>query len=584
MMEGTSPVMLNVSPNSWLDWGAYIFLISVVLLAVYLLRRYELNRIKYTEQIKYQRVETDSLRKLDQLKSQFFANITHEFRTPLTLLLGELENVISSGIDEESKAKLLVAEKNARRLLTLINQLMDLSKLEAGSMELHPAQADLVSFLRDLLSTFDSLVYSKRITVLFNTDTDCIRTYFDPDKMQKIFNNLLSNALKFTEPGGHVRVAITTEKPGLVVITVTDSGPCIPEDQLPLIFNRFYQADVNSVRRHEGSGVGLTLAHELIEMHHGQISVTSREGEGTTFIVSLPIEGLKEKLSLPLTRTQKQDLNYSAPEKIETVHTNAPGKLPVVPADAAGEIILILEDDLEMRTFIREQLESDYIIMEAGNGKAGLQLARNSIPDLIIADIMLPGMDGCQFCSDIRGDERTCHIPVIMLTAKASTEDKIEGLETGADDYITKPFSTRELKVRIKNLLDQRRMLRARFSQSASIRPSEISPLSMDQVFLEKTINFIESHFEDPDFTVDLLAKKSGMSVSQLNRKLNALIDQPAGQLMRSLRLQRAADLLEKKAGTISEICYKLGFSDQAYFSRAFKKRFGCSPSEYMKG
>ncbi|MBK6283588.1 MAG: response regulator [Draconibacterium sp.] len=247
------------------------------------------------------------------------------------------------------------------------------------------------------------------------------------------------------------------------------------------------------------------------------------------------------------------------------------------------EIVLVVEDNKDVRTFICEQLGVQYKVKEAENGEQAMIIAQETVPDLIVTDLIMPKMNGFQFCKAVRGDERTSHIPIIMLTAKVGFDNKIEGLETGVDDYITKPFSSKELMVRVKNLINQRRLLRARFKTSTIIKPSEVSVLSIDQVFLDKIIKTIEANFENQDFTPESLAEVVNMSISQLNRKLNALINQPAGQLMRSLRLQRAADLLKQKAGTVSEICYQLDFNDPAYFSRAFKKQFGCSPSDFIK-
>ncbi|RPI75774.1 MAG: hybrid sensor histidine kinase/response regulator [Ignavibacteriales bacterium] len=595
---------LIITPPWWNTWWAYILYGILFISGLYWIRRYELNRINLKNQLKLEKVETDTLRKLDHVKSNFFANISHEFRTPLTLILGQVESVMSSGIEIKEKTKLQVANRNARRLLTLINQLLDLSKLEAGSMELKAEQHNIVSFLKSLFFSFESLAESKKITLKFESEFENIPVVFDPDKMEKVFYNLVSNAFKFTE-SGEIRIIINLpvsrhsvptlsgsesrsaiadakqmlkqvqheKSPSFVEIIIKDTGIGISSDRLSNIFDRFYQVDSSSTREHEGTGIGLALTKELVDLHKGKITVNSREGEGTEFIITFPLGDLsKEKAELSMEESHSGNNEIS--------ETN-PASGITYPESEKKEIILIVEDNSDVRSYIREQLEMDYQVIEASNGEDGISKAQSGIPDLIVTDVMMPKMDGYQFSKQIRGDEKTSHIPIVMLTAKAALDDKIEGLETGIDAYLTKPFSAKELRVRIKNLIYQREQLRKRFSKSTVIKPSEVSAISVDQEFLQKVIMIIEKHFDDEKFGVDPLAEEVFMSVSQLNRKLNALVDQPAGQLIRSLRLQRAADLLKQNAGSVAEICYKVGFNDQAYFSRAFKKQFGVSPSEY---
>jgi len=395
--------------------------------------------------------------------------------------------------------------------------------------------------------------------------------------MEKIFYNLISNAFNFVASKGKIEVRLNVID-SIVEIRIKDSGIGIPSDRLPHIFDRFYQVDGSATRKHEGTGIGLALTKELIELHKGNISVTSIEGEGSEFIIQLPLGDYKiEKDEFAKLQTEKP-LQVNGFNITET-EEKSPG------LDYSGtdnhEIILIVEDNFDVRNYIRELLETDYKVIEASNGAEGVSKAKDEIPDLIISDVMMPEMDGFQFCNKIRNNEKTCHIPLIMLTAKAGFEDKMEGLESGVDAYITKPFNAKELKVQIDNLLKQRKLLRERYSKATVIKPSEVSVISADQAFLQKNLQIIENHYGDYQFSVEQLAENVNMSVSQLNRKLNALIGQPAGQLMRSLRLQRAADLLKQNAGSVSEICFNLGFNDHAYFSRAFKKQFGCSPSDY---
>lgn len=578
--EAGIALRLIVKPPWWNTWWAYLLYGLILLTGLYLVRRYELNRIKLKNQLKIEKVTTDSLRNLDQLKSHFFANISHEFRTPLTLVLGQIESVMASSLQTKEKAKLQVANRNARRLLTLINQLLDLSKLEAGSMELNAEPHNIVSFLKSLFYSFESLAETQEIVLKFESEYENVPVNFDPDKMEKIFYNIVYNAIKFTPKGGEIKVSIQTNKE-FVNIKVNDTGLGISSESLPHIFDRFYQADGSSTREHEGTGIGLALTKELVELHKGKIEVKSKIGEGTEFIITFPISEVKDKsiaddlLNKNTDSYLSDELEINTPESKSITQSNL--------SSAEQEMILVIEDHSDVRSYICEQLESEYKICEASNGEDGITIAQREIPDLIITDVMMPKLDGYKFCKMLRKDERTSHIPVIMLTAKAGLDDKIKGLETGVDDYIIKPFSARELKVRVRNLIYQRKQLRKRFSTAPVIKPSEVTTLSVDKIFLDKVIRFIESHFAEEQFSVEHLAEEMNMSVSQLNRKLNALIDQPPGQLIRSFRLQRAADLLKQNAGSVAEICYKVGFNDQAYFSRAFKKQFGCSPSEFKK-
>ena len=576
---------LIITPPWWSTWWAYILYGLLFVSGLYVIRRYELNRLKLKNQLKLEKVEIDTLRNLDNLKSHFFANISHEFRTPLTLILGQVESVMSSNIETKEKGKLQVANRNARRLLSLINQLLDLSKLEAGSMKLNAEQHNIVSFLKSLFYSFESLAETQKITLKFESDLEKIPVLFDPDKMEKVFYNLVSNAFKFTSVEGEIKVSIKIMEPSLVEIRIKDSGIGIPADRLSQIFNRFYQVDSSNTREHEGTGIGLALTKELVELHKGKIIVNSKEDEGTEFIITLPLGNLKienETTSELLLNNFTQDnflngVGISEPELISTNDIQSSQPKP------QQEIVLIVEDNSDVRSYIREQLETDYQVIECCNGEEGITKAQNAIPDIIITDVMMPKMDGYQFSTKIRSSEKTSHIPIIMLTAKAGLDDRINGLETGVDDYLTKPFSAKELRVRVKNLIHLRKQLRKRFSTSTIIKPTHVTSVSVDQEFLQKVLKTIEINFEDEQFGVEKLADHVNMSVSQLSRKLNALVDQPPGQLIRSLRLQRAADLLKQNAGTVAEICYKVGFNDQAYFSRAFKKQFGSSPTDFKK-
>ena len=574
---------LIIDPPWWNTWWSYIIYGLMFLAGLYLIRRYEMNRMKLKNQLKLEKITIDSLRNLDQLKSQFFANISHEFRTPLTLILGQIENVMSSSIETKEKGKLQVANRNARRLLTLINQLLDLSKIEAGSMKLSTEQHNLISFIKSLFYSFESLSESHNITLKFEANKDYVPVLFDPEKMEKIFYNLISNAIKFTPEKGEIKITIN-QFDSVVEIKIADTGKGISPENLRNIFDRFYQVDGSNTREYEGTGIGLALAKELIELHKGRIQVISSLNEGTEFTITFPVINTKE---IPSKNTLIEPLNSAEYSDELKNYSSEETNMTAIQTDEENinlrEIILIIEDNADVRSYIREQFENEYRISEAVNGEEGLAAAQEEIPDIIISDVMMPKMDGYKFCELLRSNEKTSHIPVIMLTAKAGLDDKLLGLEIGADDYLTKPFSAKELKVRVKNLIYQRKELRKKFSVSTVIRPNEVTTQSVDQMFLSKVLNSIEKNYENDQYGVDKLAEEMNMSISQLNRKLNALVNQPPGQIIRTFRLQRAADLLKQNAGSIAEICYKVGFNDQAYFSRAFKKQFRLSPSDYKK-
>ncbi|HGY56611.1 MAG TPA: response regulator [Caldithrix abyssi] len=588
----------QINPPWYQAWWAYTLYLLLLILIIYTTLRSRLlfleRKAKKLETLVAERTQkireqAEKLKEMDRLKSRFFANITHEFRTPLTLIMGQVESVLKSGIAEGEQAKLKMASRNTRRLQQLINQLLDLSKIEVQSLKLKRAPHELVRFLRGMVFSFESLAKQKMIRLNFYSEPENIILEFDSEKMEEVFENLLFNALKFTPPGGAVSVTIQIaerEKEELnnpagkwAVIHVKDTGTGIAADKLPHIFDRFYQADSSKTRAYEGTGLGLALVKELVELHQGRVTVKSEPGLGTDFTVLLPLSERQEPI-------QKADTEDYQPKGI-TVLSNGTEQRQELSGERntekQTEMVLIIEDNSDMRAYLRQNLESRFRIREAENGKRGLQRAMEIMPDLIISDVMMPEMDGFELVSKLKKDEKTSHIPVILLTARASIDDKIDGIESGADAYLSKPFNQQELLARANNLIRTRRQLRERFSKATVIKPSEISAVSADQAFLEKVINIIETHIGDESFSVDILAAEAAFSTTHLNRKLRALIDQSAGQLIRSMRLQRAADLLLQKAGNVAEIAMQVGFSDQSSFTRSFKKQFGCPPGAYHK-
>ncbi|MFK7847566.1 MAG: response regulator [Rhodothermales bacterium] len=545
--------------------------------------------------------QAEKLKALDQMKSRFFANISHEFRTPLTLILGPIEKRLTNAQDSD-KDELSMMHRSARRVLELINQMLDLSRLESGKMDLQVQPGEICFFAKGIVMSFASLSQEKNIA--FHTSIDCEgfngvnNAYFDADKVEKILSNLLSNAFKFTPAGGRVSVELEIEledklkdehlpantstksdSPNYINITVKNTGPGIPEDRLPFIFDRFYQGDASATRSHEGTGIGLALTKELVERHYGTIDIQSNPAE-TAFGVRLPV-GRAHFNNQEIVAPPTQSLPANATQ-LATARTSLPvaNSQPAETTQDDAPIALIVDDHVDVRSYIRSCLADEYTIIEAIDGHDGVKTAKDAIPDIVISDVMMPKMDGYELCSVLKVDERTSHIPVILLTAKAREEDKISGLETGADDYLVKPFNARELQIRVRNLIEQRQKLRERFVRQGMLRPRELEVMSVDDTFLHRLMETIETHMTDEHFGVEELNASMGIGARQLYRKIHALTGKSPVKFIRLVRLQRAKRLLEQKAGNVSEVAFEVGFSSLSYFSKTFKEEFGKLPSE----
>ena len=521
--------------------------------------------------------QADKLRELDTFKSRFFINLTHEFRTPLTLILGPAERIHSQNIDPKTKNDTSLIVKSAKRLLKMINQLLDLSKLEAGKMEVNNSPQELVSLLKNISGSFETLANEKQITLHFSTNIEQCTANADRPKIENIFYNLLSNALKFTPNGGYISMDLTFSNDNnlsQMQAQVADTGTGISAKKLPFIFDRFFQADSSDSRPQEGTGIGLALTKELIELLNGSIDVQSEEGIGTKITVRLPVKILSDQ-QVP---AQVQMATNNEPGQLEL----KTGKLPFLQS-ADSNLILIVEDNLDLRTFIRSSLSGNYRIMEAENGEEGIMLAMENIPDLIITDLMMPGKDGYQLCTAIKNNEKTSHIPVIILTAKVDVASRITGLQTGADAYLRKPFYEPELLAQIENLIGLRHSLREKYkSKNLWLTETENLP-SMEQAFLSKVRNALEARLSDETYSADLLGSDVGLSRTQFHRKLKALINQTPGDLIRTARMDKAMELLQKNAGTVAEIGYAVGYGNPSNFSTSFTKHFGFPPSEVSK-
>lgn len=555
-------------------WILFIsFLLLVVVVGAYFIYNYQrLKRNKLAQQLTFELKEAERLAELDTLKTRFFANVSHEFRTPLTLLVGPLSDLKKKFPKEEL---INLMQRNLERLQTLINQLLDLSKLEAHKMDPHIQQGDLAYFLRNLLASFESLGESKGIHFNYPKRIDSHIGYFDADKTEKIVTNLISNAFKFTPEKGEIDVAIVFTDTRFT-LSIKDTGIGIDSERLPHIFDRFYQVDNSNRRNYEGTGIGLSLVKELVEVLKGNIKVESQPGTGTAFTVSIPCDKLNWEKYLsnePLTIKE-------AESKAEIAQNQA---IADKKADSELPILLIVEDNADLRTYIRSHFEQTYQIAEAADGQEGYEKAIELVPDLVICDLMMPRLDGFEFCKLVKSDIRTNHIPVIMLTAKAALEDRLEGLELGADDYLAKPFNTEELQIRIRNLINIRQVLREKYSQqiAESIVKTTAKDDTADSLFLRKLSSIIEKYIGDSSFNVEILAEEMNMTSVQVRRKLKALTNQTAIEFIRNYRLEKAAAMLSTKLTSVSEVAYLVGFESLPYFSKVFQEKFGKLASEW---
>ena len=569
-------------------YGVYFLILSGMVILIW---NNQLRRIKLNHALQLKDAESRKFQEIDQMKTRFLANISHEFRMPLTLILGPVDRWIKRIKDKDLKMDLNVIRSNGERLLKLVNQLLDLSRIESGKLVLHVKQLDIVPFVNRVVQTFESRAKIKNISLDMDSERDSIMMAVDPEKLDDVLCNLLSNALKFTPDGGSVCVSIKCLhhdqltaldcsddgcKNGYVQISVTDSGVGIADDDQDKIFDRFYQSGNSFTQSDAGTGIGLALTRELVELHQGWIRVKSEAGKGSTFIVILPIPHVTTGAN-----SDGEVIDHEAQEQIDFVNEMHVKKEEQLLPVKDGIQILIVEDNRDLRRFMVNILKHQCKVLQAADGHEGQDMAVQYMPDLIISDVMMPKTDGFELCHALKTDERTSHIPIILLTARADLNSKIQGLQTGADDYLVKPFNETELKIRVHNCVEQRQKFIQRFKNNALLPLSDLAVTSADERFLERVSEVILNNIADENFGPEALAGKIGLSRSQLHRKLKAIARMTTTAFITSIRLRQAADLLEKKYGTIAEIAYKVGFGNPAYFSACFKRFFGCLPSEF---
>ncbi len=580
-----------------------IFIWAYIRLRIWRLKKEKLElerQVNFrTSQIKEQKEEILSQRDIleeqnqeisehEELKNRFFANVSHEFRTPLSLIQSPVEELLDDPRrNEKEKRKLNMVRRNIHRLNDLVNQLLDISKLDGGKMKLELIEANVIHHLQAITGIFISLAETKSINYVCHFQVNEMNCWFDPDKLEKITGNLLSNAFKFTPQGGEISfTAVYKNSENNMVdrfleISVRDTGPGIPAHSLEKIFDRFYQVEESLKSEGGGTGIGLSLTRDMVKLLHGDITVESTPGKGSVFTVLLPIG--KNHLD-----ASEFILLIEAPECIDfrsglNIHKEDAYPEETEKTQAKKPSLLVVEDNRDIRMQLSDNLSGLYTILEAIDGVSGLKKAVEMIPDLVLTDLMMPRMDGIELCEKLKNDERTCHIPIIMLTAKVTLEDKIDGFLVGADDYIPKPFNMNELKARISNLIEQRRKLRERFSREVTLQPSDISITPIDERFLNKSIEVIEKHIDDENFDLGKFREEMNMTRSTLFRKIHALTGQCPTEFIRTIRLRRAANLLRQQFGNVTQVSLEVGFNNLSYFNRSFKKMFGVSPAEYAK-
>ncbi len=495
-------------------------------------------------------LEAEKIKAIDELKTKLFTNVSHELRTPLTLIIGTIDKNVSNAGQTDWD----VLKRHTDRLLRLINQLLDLTKLESGSFTLHPRPGDISSLLRMIISLFCSAASSRNISIEDNIPLEPIWLNFDQDALEKICFNLISNAVKFSRNDSSVFVNFKyTDQ---LVLEITDQGMGIPVKDHAKIFERFYQVDDGSSG---GSGIGLTITRELVDLHGGSIELSSTTGVGTTFRVTLPL--LRAHPPVPQLDTPgDEDIDHEASVEKNTV--------------------LLVEDNHEISNLVVSILQPGYHIVQAFNGESGIEKAESILPDLIICDIMMPGISGLEVCDSLKNRMATNHIPIILLTAKAEMESKLEGLRKGADDYLIKPFNPEELMTRVQNLLSQRSILREKFQKIIELRPSEVVITNDEEVFVRDLMSLLEANMDNSEFEVNDICRIMGLSRMQLYRKVKALTNQSVAEFIRNQRLNRAAYLL-KEGVLVSQAAYSVGYSSLSNFSKIFKEKFGVPPSEY---
>lgn len=580
--EGAS-VQLAVLAPFWLTTEAFLLYIGLGIVVLILARRMELQRARTQFIIEQERREAKQMRELDLMKIKFFTNVSHEFRTPLTLILAPIEKLLKTTDNAEQRQQFQMINRNAKRLLNLVNQLLDFRKIEVDEISLSPSEGNVVKFVKESVRSFSDLSEKKNIGLSFKSSLEELQVSFDMDKLEKILFNLLSNAFKFTPENGRIDVELgffdndsSSEGIKILEIKVKDTGIGIPKEKQAKVFERFFRDDVPSNMLNQGSGIGLAITKEFVKLHGGIITVDSEPGKGSCFTVSIPVKEITAP-NLTIEEDVVEEVSEQAAETAPEV------KVQHAAGMDSGPAVLLVEDNEDFRYYLKDNLKEHFTIIEAKDGKEGWQKALSHMPDLIVSDLMMPQLNGIEFCQKIKQDSRTSHIPFVLLTAHASEEQKLKGLDIGANDYVTKPFNFLILYTRIKNLIAQREMLQKVYEKKISVQTSEKEIVSLDEKLIQNAIKVVEEHLSDSDLSVEALSKELGVSRVHLYKKMTAITGQSPVEFIRKIRLQHAAQLLEKSQLTVAEVAYKVGFNNRKYFTKYFKDEYNILPSQYAE-
>jgi len=603
--DNSKSIKLTILPPFWTTPSAYLLYVLVFVIILLIAGKIAFQQINLRHKVELEQIERKRSDEIHNLELKYFTNISHEIRTPLTLILGPLEKVLQMpDLNARIVNQLQLMQHHGQRLNRLLNQLMDFRKQGKSELKLRVAKGNIVKFIKEIFISFRESSVDRNIEYHFDSPAESIELFYDRDILEKVFYNLLSNAFKYTSDEGRIIVSVKTIDrddiaPQLNVvnshyttifdtdytqISITDTGHGISKEDQQHIFERFFRANSNSTKTAVGTGIGLALTKELILVHKGIISVESEIGKGSTFSAYLPVgkDHFSEDEIIKDFKDSEHLDNYALinHEKLsldEVKNINNENSTLEKPK------LLIVEDNVDVRKYIRDIFDNEYQILESANGREGLEKALEEIPDIVVSDVMMPLMDGLELCGKLKKDERTSHIPIVLLTARTSLIFKVEGIETGADDYITKPFSPKYLEARIRNLVEQRKRLKKKFSDKIYVKPKDITLNSLDESFLQKIIETIDQNMNNSEYNIEDMCKDIGMSRMQLYRKLKAITGLSANELIRTQRLQRAAQLLEQDVLNISQITYEVGFNDLKYFRSRFQEHFGMTPSDYIK-